>query len=123
VLGCSAPVLTLAISKPQTPNPKPQTPNPEPRTPNPEPRTPNPEPQSPSTSSPPLCEICVICGYKSGISPSELALEVHHFLDPFLNQPWAVGGGGPESEEREGRLLEKIVEQLISQTPVGALMG
>jgi hypothetical protein len=50
-------------------------------------------------------------------------LEVHHFLDPFLNQPWAVSGGGPESEEREGRLLKKIVEQLISQTPVGALMG
>ena len=52
-----------------------------------------------------------------------LELKLHHFLDPFLDQPWAVVRGGPESEEREGRLLKQVVEQLISQTPVSALMG
>ena len=67
-------------------------------------------------------KICEICGLRSEFA-LEIGLEFHHFLDPFLNQPWAVGGGGLESEEREGRLLKKIVKQLISQTPVSALMG
>ena len=51
------------------------------------------------------------------------ALKFHHFLDPFSNHPWAVARGGPESKEREFRLFEEIVEQLIPSSPVSALMG
>ena len=71
------------------------------------------------TLSPLIGEICEICGSNFVIR----GLQLHHFLDSFLDQSWAVGGGCPESEEGKGRFLKEVIEQLISEAPVGALMG
>ena len=48
--------------------------------------------------------------------------ELHDFFDPFLDQPGVIDCGSPESEERKVRLRKQVVQHLISQTSVRALM-
>src|ERR1700732_3514607 len=48
--------------------------------------------------------------------------ELDDFFDPFLDEPGVIDGGSPESEERKGRLRKQVVQHLISQTSVRALM-
>ena len=62
-------------------------------------------------------------GPTQNAKPQTQNSNLHHLVYPFLDHPWAVGGGGSESDERELSFLKEVIQQLVSQPSVGPLVG